>query len=403
MDKITTEVRAFYEAYPYPPEGQVDCDGYHGSLLLSYLQRSAGKLTRLQLLEAGCGRGVNLQAMAGRQTEVDFTGIDINRIAVQEAAQRSKRLGLVNLQFLLADLLDRQSLPGVSGGYDIILSYGVLHHLSDPLQGLQHLTDLLASDGVIALMLDGSYGRQPLDRYLQALDLIQPMSQSGSDRLPLARALAHAAEEQLFKGNYWQGTSHVDKIEFADRCLHVHQTSYDLTALWQLLDSAGLRFIRWLEPNDWSLHSIIDDQDLLNRLELLDEFNRYQLIERLTYRPKLTLLAAHQGSIPRSPLLTNQIASSQFALNPQLHLNRHEENGLTCTLRRRHIDINHNPCCQNILQKAAQLPLGFTGQKMIDMLIKQDFETQQILQGIQELVENELLYRPHPEHGNAHQ
>ncbi|MCU7881408.1 MAG: hypothetical protein KZQ66_03275 [Candidatus Thiodiazotropha sp. (ex Lucinoma aequizonata)] len=136
----------------------------------------------------------------------------------------------------------------------------------------------------------------------------------------MARALAHTAEEQLFKGDYWQGTFRVDEIEFADRCLHLHQTSYDLVALWQLLDSAGLCFIRWLEPNDWSLRSIIDDQDLLCQLEMLDEISRYRLIERLTYRPKLTLLAARQGSMPRSSLLANQVASSQFVINSQLQL-----------------------------------------------------------------------------------
>ncbi|MCU7889192.1 MAG: hypothetical protein KZQ59_13970 [Candidatus Thiodiazotropha sp. (ex Lucinoma aequizonata)] len=50
MDKITIEIRVFYETYPYPPEDQVDCDGYHGPLLLSYLQCTRSKLTRLQLL-----------------------------------------------------------------------------------------------------------------------------------------------------------------------------------------------------------------------------------------------------------------------------------------------------------------------------------------------------------------
>ncbi|MCU7814061.1 MAG: class I SAM-dependent methyltransferase [Candidatus Thiodiazotropha sp. (ex Rostrolucina anterorostrata)] len=115
MDKITTEVRAFYEAYPYPPEGQVDCDGYHGPLLLSYLQRTCSKLTRLQLLEAGCGRGLNLQTMAGKRTEVDFTGIDINRIAVQEATQRSKELVLQNMVDMLAeqDYEPQQVLQGI--------------------------------------------------------------------------------------------------------------------------------------------------------------------------------------------------------------------------------------------------------------------------------------------------
>lgn len=34
---------------------------------------------------------------------------------------------------------------------------------------------------------------------------------------------------------------------------------------------------------------------------------------------------------------------------------------------------------------------------MVDMLAEQDYEPQQVLQGIQDLVESELLYRPHPE------
>ncbi|MEW7996384.1 MAG: class I SAM-dependent methyltransferase [gamma proteobacterium symbiont of Clathrolucina costata] len=394
MDKITAEVQAFYEAYPYPPDGHVNCDGYHARLLLSYLQRTNDDSGRIHVLEAGCGRGLNLLAAAERQTDIDFTGVDINRVAIAEATHRSKQRGIDNLRYFICDLLDHESLPVREGGYQVILSYGVLTHLSNPLLGLRHISRLLAPQGVIAIMLDGSYGWQPLDRYLQALSIIDHDCRS-MDRLSMARALADAAETTLFNGNCWQGTASVDDIEFADRCLHVHQKSYDIAGLWRLLDSAGLRFIRWLEPNDWEIRQVIDNPELLRLIDSIDDMKRFQLTERLKFLPKFTLLVSRREDKPRPQLLATEVAATQYAFNPQLMLERKGEHVEGCRLRGRRVDLNSHPLTHLVLDQAAQLSDEFPGQQLIDRLLKQNLGSQLIIQGIIHTVEHELLYRPH--------
>ena len=109
MDRITHSVRAFYEANPYPPGERVDCDGYQVELLLSYLQRSADSGRPLQVLEAGCGRGLNLLAAAKAQPEISFQGIDISRVAIEEASQAALKQDLSNLRFQVADLMQPET------------------------------------------------------------------------------------------------------------------------------------------------------------------------------------------------------------------------------------------------------------------------------------------------------
>ena len=60
-------------------------------------------------------------------------------------------------------------LDGPAGGFDVILSSGVVHHLVDPLAGLQRLREHLAPHGVLSLMVYGRHGRESLYRVVQGL------------------------------------------------------------------------------------------------------------------------------------------------------------------------------------------------------------------------------------------
>ena len=397
MDKVTAAVRAFYEAYPYPSGNDARCDGYHGRLLLSYLERPQGAPRSLRVLEAGCGRGVNLTAVAAEEKQDRFTGIDINRVAIDGATRSAERLGLPNLDFQVANLLDSASLPESEMGYDVILSYGVLHHLIDPIEGLRQLRERLAPQGVIGLMVDGSYGRQPLDSYLEALQIIEPKELRRSSRSANARALARVAEQEIFQGNYWQGTAVTDEVEFADRCLHVHERSYDITGLWGLLEAAGLKFIRWQDTSDWSLEEITAEPQLRACLQALDPVDRYRVIERLAHRPKLILAAARQGDAPREGLTRDGVSSQRFAVNPQLSVQRDGPGAAQWYLRQRPVSIAPGSWEEKIVAEAGLSAEALPARALLQRLAESGLEQDHGIERIHRLHAREILYCPHPD------
>jgi SAM-dependent methyltransferase len=394
LDRITHSVRAFYEAYPYPPGNRVDCDGYQVRLLLSYLERSAESQRPLQVLEAGCGRGLNLLAAAAAQPEIRFFGVDISRVAIEEASQTALSQDLQNLEFQVADLMQPGSLPEVPGGYDLILSYGVLHHLKEPAEGLRALRRLLSPQGAIAFMVDGRFGRQPLDRFLQALAILNEAGDSEQQREERGRALARLAEEGLFRSTHWQGTAEVDAVEFADRCLHVHEQSYTIDTLWELLSAARLSFLRWLEPADWQLSTLQTEQPLAAEMASLEARDRFRLIERLCERPKLTLISVPQGTRLRSPLSTTAVDEAVFRLNPQLKQVRREDRPLW-QLRNQPPIAAYDRLAESVLQVAQAEGQDFTGEAMTANLLEQGFQPADVRAGLCRLEAAEWLYRPH--------
>lgn len=244
------------------------------------------------MLEAGCGCGLGLIAMAKRHPDMRFYGVDINPVAIAKAEAQVKSLSLSNIRFSLANLMQPDDIEAPETGFDLIYCFGVLHHLSDPAIGLKNLKRRLAPDGLIVCMVYGRYGREPLQRLLEAVNLTLDRSQPVAERLQPARLLAEVADKTLFKNTPWRGTAQVNEVEFADRCLHVHVQSFDIDNLWELLEEGGLRFVRWLEPEAWSADGLFTNYEIKSLVERLSRKDQYKLIERLFYRPRLELILA---------------------------------------------------------------------------------------------------------------
>ncbi len=94
-------------------------------------------------LDAGCGDGTDLVALA-RATSGPLIGVDISEGGTQTAYQRTKHLPHVHV--VRADL---EHLPLRTEGAQFVYSYGVLHHLPHPAQGLRELTRVLAPEGML--------------------------------------------------------------------------------------------------------------------------------------------------------------------------------------------------------------------------------------------------------------
>ena len=315
-------------------------------------------------------------------------------MAIDEAHQAALKQELSNLRFQVADLMQPETLPSVPGGYDLILSYGVLHHLKNPTEGLNQLSRLLSPQGAIAFMVDGRFGRQPLDRYLQALALLGDEADPEQAREVRARALARVADRSLFRATHWQGTAETDPVEFADRCLHVHEQSFTVDELWALLSSAGLAFLRWLEPADWQASAVLSEPVLSEAITKLTQVDRYRLVERLCERPKLTLIAVPDGVRSRAELTLDSVDQAVFRLNPQLKAL--QQDGLSLwQLRNQSPRAAETRVAETLLKHAQGKEGGFSFGSITEMLMQEGYLLPQVRETLIHLVTSEWLYLPH--------
>ena len=71
--------------------------------------------------------------------------------------RKARAYGLTDVQQLQADILD---LPALGERFDLIDSFGVLHHMAEPATGLQVLATLLRPDGFLFVGLYSEIGRE---------------------------------------------------------------------------------------------------------------------------------------------------------------------------------------------------------------------------------------------------
>ncbi len=116
------------------------------------LLRFAGIEGKQDFLEVGCGSGAVSNHIA-RTYSMNVTGTDIDADQIRLAQQRSGNLA--NIRFVEADATN---LPFEDNGFDIVLSFGVMHHISNWLDALREIARVLRPGGYL-IYLDLVYPR----------------------------------------------------------------------------------------------------------------------------------------------------------------------------------------------------------------------------------------------------
>jgi len=103
-----------------------------------------------RVLEIGCGLGTDTMNFARAGAEV--VAVDLSERSLELARQRAQVFGLANVRFVAANV-ERlaDSLPVEP--FDLIYSFGVLHHTPDPDAALRALRPYLAPDGTLKAMV----------------------------------------------------------------------------------------------------------------------------------------------------------------------------------------------------------------------------------------------------------
>jgi tetratricopeptide (TPR) repeat protein/SAM-dependent methyltransferase len=164
-DAVSTAVRSQYEENPYP---RWDAAGAVATVSLAegmtalfpHLKTEAVAWpARPAILNAGCGTGRHPIVSARRYAGCSVLAVDLSLASLAFARRKAESLKLANVDFAQADILE---LGAIDHRFDVIESFGVLHHLDDPLRGWRVLRDLLKPGGFMHIALYSERGRAPV-------------------------------------------------------------------------------------------------------------------------------------------------------------------------------------------------------------------------------------------------
>ncbi|BBD59091.1 hypothetical protein NIES2109_18700 [Nostoc sp. HK-01] len=286
---VSAAVAKLYNTYPFPPEPLLDepPPGYNWRwnwlAAYNFCTGQRPQKQNIRILDAGCGTGVGTEYLVHLNPQASVVGIDLSAGALAVAQERCQRSGANHVEFHHLSIYDVEQLPGE---FDFINCVGVLHHLPDPIRGIQALAKKLAPGGFMHIFVYGELGRWEIQLMQKAIALLQG-EQRGDyrDGVQVGRKIFSSLPENnrivKYEKQRWAMENQRDEC-FADMYVHPQEVDYNVETLFELIDASGLEFIGFSNPGFWQLDRLLGKApELIERAENLNQRQLYRLIELL--------------------------------------------------------------------------------------------------------------------------
>jgi SAM-dependent methyltransferase len=156
-DSVSLQVMHQYEENPYPRWTINPLHVFAADQARGTTNPPAERQARLDILIAGCGTGLHAVQVAQVYPNARVLAVDISMSSLAYARRRTRELGLRNIEYAQADILELGTLDRT---FDIIHSVGVLHHLAEPAAGWRVLISLLRPGGRMCIGLYSDLARR---------------------------------------------------------------------------------------------------------------------------------------------------------------------------------------------------------------------------------------------------
>jgi SAM-dependent methyltransferase len=286
---VSAAVARLYDTYPFPPEPLLDepPPGYNWRwnwlAAYSFCTGQKPRQEHVRILDAGCGTGVGTEYLVHLNPQADIVAIDLSAGALAVAQERCQRSGADRVEFHHLSLYDVEQIPGE---FDLINCVGVLHHLPDPIRGIQALSTKLAPGGIMHIFVYAEQGRWEIKLMQEAIALLQGEKRGDyTDGVKVGRQIFAALPptNRLVKREQerWSLENQRDEC-FADMYVHPQEIDYTIDTLFDLIEASGLTFLGFSNPRNWELEPLLGKQpELMERVQVLGDRQRYRLVELL--------------------------------------------------------------------------------------------------------------------------
>jgi SAM-dependent methyltransferase len=260
---MSNPVQVHYQSYPYPIYPLIAsvrrCDTYALNLetLWARFNRTLPPPEAKKILIAGCGAFAPYP-WAVANPEVPITALDLSERSLRRARWHCLLHGRKNIDYHCGDLSD----PSViTGKFGLIDSFGVLHHLDDPLAGLKEMEGHLVPGGILRIMLYSRYARREEESIRRAFRLL------GVDSPRSARRLLNKAATGSRLANYLAASAEPATVSgLADALLHPQVHTYRVDELLEMIAQTGLELLMFAHRD-----ALEDPAEEIERLKSLEK------------------------------------------------------------------------------------------------------------------------------------
>ena len=238
--QVSQSVKDQYEEFPYP---RWRFPGFPIDNVI--IEKIAGQ-DNLKMLVAGTGTGQEPVHYALALPKADILGIDLSFSSLSYAIRKTQQFNIKNITYRQADILGLKA--ALKPEYDFIVSSGVLHHMKDPLEGLDTLLGLLKPGGYMQIALYSETARRSIVR---AREIIREKGLSGSS--DDIKAFRRSAQEWLSADEYRMLSTMRDYYsmpECRDLLFHVMEHRFTIPQLEDIITARKLKLLSFGKNGD---------------------------------------------------------------------------------------------------------------------------------------------------------
>ena len=276
---ISSKVQKQYEENPYPRWIDLGLRLYPKSIYIvakelklkvknSYIK----DLEKPRILIAGCGTGQNSIGTASMFKDCEVLSIDLSLRSLSYAKRKTKELGITNMKYMQADILD---IGLLNEKFDFIESSGVLHHMENPFLGWKSLVQSLKKGGLMRIGLYSKTARKSINiirNEIKEFGIDSNYNDMKIFRDKIISSNENHHKKQLSSLDFYSMST------FRDLLFHSQEHQFTITQISEYLTQLGLEFCGFENKIASHKFQLLNSQehDLYNlkKWELYEEDNQ---------------------------------------------------------------------------------------------------------------------------------